>query len=76
MSQLLEERQHQQEVIDSALAFQISRPLPQTLGQLLGAALEGEDPLIHAFNLSYYIYPEQVAIACDGRDDICVKPAI
>lgn len=72
MCELLEEGEHEQEVVDGALAFKICWPFSQALWQLFGAALESEYPLIHALNLSYYIYPQQAAIACDCCDDICV----
>ena len=66
MGELLKQGQDQQEVVNGALALQVSRPLSQPFGQLFGAALEGEDALIHGLNLGKHIYPQQVAVAFDG----------
>lgn len=75
MRQLLDEGQHQQEVVDGALALQVSRPLSESLGELLGRGLEGQDPLVHAVDLVHHIDPQQVSVALDSGDDISVKPA-
>ena len=75
MSQLLEEGKHKQEVVDGALALQISWPLSETLGKLLGVALESKHPLIHPIYLSNDIYPEQASVAANSRDDVCIQPA-
>ena len=73
--ELLVEGQHQQEVVDGALALQVGGPLSQPLGQLLAAGLKGEHALVHCVDLGDHVHPQQVAIAADGGDHVRVQPA-
>ena len=72
--QLLEERQHLQELVDGALALQVSRPLPQALGQPLAADLEAQHAFVHGVDLGHHVHPQQVAVAVNGRDHVRVQP--
>lgn len=68
----LEERQDKEKLVNCFLALQVGWPFSESFWKLFGRGLEGEDTLIHTVNLSYYIYPQEIAIPTDCWYDISV----
>mmetsp|Transcript_39915 Transcript_39915/g.120572 ORF Transcript_39915/g.120572 Transcript_39915/m.120572 type:complete len:414 (+) Transcript_39915:7727-8968(+) len=67
LPELLEQRQHELEILDFLLQLPVSRPLAQQLRHLLAAACKAVDGLLHRLHVLRHLQPVVILVLADGR---------